>query len=551
MSDVVIETREGGAVVCFIQDERRVVVDARAHDLSVEVTGHRPQRVAASRAGFAHAVFTIEESFEAVSFSFHDDIERALKEALFAAARRRGVDIEPVFSSVNSLYSTVFPCCRGIVENSYLHRDVRRFPAAAAAVGGIEDDAVRDRTVPEQTDAWAFRLREWRSLYVHPLSSARSVNRTLSLYGDDAAPSLLWGLRRVVMTAPLPSIQHVEVLGALGMLGDNLTMSSDAARIDPHFEAAILKASAQQLGEALVLVDEAESAMFSSELPAVRLAEVLTGAALGDLWDDPRGHLMFPTVFAEALHGLKALLGSGGETMPPPIAPPESAGIVFLGTVGAILQEGTLMGHCVATRAPRALAGLSYLFHIEHAGAKATAEVSREGKLLEVRGPHNTDNAAVVYATRELQRWAARVAWLQLGPPKTSVWTTPGPATIPPGYVPIRTLGELQDALASFTAHNEPGDAFVRAWAERGAADAIAGKRWFVAARVDHVTFQLALINAQGAMTQTATDTRERAAQNADFEEMALDRRNRLHLPPRQDDQAMPDVDLDDWDTRT
>lgn len=556
MGDVVIESEHDGTVVRFSLGRRRIVVDTRDHDLVVTVDRKRPLRVAASRAGIADAVLGVNEALNDETTDFDEAIEAALRRALFAAARRRGVDIEPVYAAVNAVYPTVFPCCRGIVCNTYLQRDVVRFPAAAAAVGGIEDDAVRDRTVPEQTDAWAYRLRDWRALYVHPQSSARSVNRTLSLYGDEASPLLQWGLRRVVMTAPLPSIQHVDVLGALGMIRDN---EGNFDAIDPRLQEMVLKASSQQLGEALVLADEADSSLFSSEVPAVRLAEILTGAALGNLWEGRRRRT-FSMVFEDALDRLRALLASFSETIRPPIPLPGSPGIMFLSTARAIVQEGAAMGHCVATRAPRALAGMSYLFHIEHAGARATAEVSREGKVLEVRGPCNSENAAVHYATRELERWAARIAWSSLGAPETSLWAMPGPAEIPPGYVPIHTLGMLQAAMASFTMHREPGDDAVWSWALMEATEALAesgpraARRWLVAFQVEHVTFQIAAIDAHGTIVHTATAVREMFAHDDDFEDRDVRARNPLHLPPREDHLPPPDEDDnndDDWEAWT
>jgi hypothetical protein len=229
-----------------------------------------------------------------------------------------------------------------------------------------------------------------------------------------------------------------------------------------------------------------------------------------------------------------------------------------LSTARAIVEEGATMGHCVATRAPRALAGLSYLFHIDHAGARATAEVSREGKVLEVRGPCNSENAAVHYATRELERWAARIALPSLGAPETSLWAMPGPPELPPGYVPIHTLGMLQAAIASFTMHREPGDDAVWSWATMEATLALSGsgpagaRPWFVAAQVDHVTFQVAVIDARGTIVQTATSVREMFAHDDDFEDRDVRARNPLHLPPREDHLPLPDDDDDnDWDGRT
>ena len=90
----------------------------------------------------------------------------------------------------------------------------------------------------------------------------------------------------------------------------------------------------------------------------------------------------------------------------PPIPLPK--GPIFLDNANAILIEGNAMGHCVGSYVREAVIGNCYLFHIDWKGHKATAEVSREGRLVQIHGPYNRDkdNKAVVYGKNILTKWA-------------------------------------------------------------------------------------------------------------------------------------------------
>lgn len=463
--------------------------------------------MAASRAGFADAVLSVGEHIHWAWSA--ETIRDRVRGALFAAARARGVDVEPAFTAVNAIQQTVLPCCRGIVDNRYLLADIVRFRAAATAVAFIEDESVKDRTVPEQTDAWAYRLRDWRSLFLAPGSVARSVNRTLSSFGEDVAPELLWGLRRVKLTAPLPSVQHVEVLGGLGLVG------APGPLIDPAVQEIVLRASERELGEALVLVDEADPTFFGTELAAARLAEVLTSVPVARLREDLDRRVSFGDLLERALNELRDVLKIDTETIAPPIPLPSSTGICFLGTIGAILREGVEMDHCVATRAPRALAGDSYLFHVDHEGLRATAEVSSNGTVLEVRGPKNVANTAVAWAEAELCTWGAQLALHLLESQSPSLWSAPAPP-LPDGFAPVTTVGELREALASLTTPREPGDDAVWSWAASCAREAQQGRRWLVALRAAGIPLMLTSLDDKGAVTGNAVAVRDAARAAAD-----------------------------------
>jgi formylglycine-generating enzyme required for sulfatase activity len=501
-----------------------VVVDARDHDLVVAVQGGRTLRFAASSAGLddatEHVRAVVGDAWPSPALAEH------LHAILRSAAHLRGIDVDAAVAAVFAVRRTPFVCSRGVIENAYLLRDVEKFRAAAAAVAFIEDLAVRDANVPEATCAWAHRLRDWRSLLVAPGSVARSVNRTLAEFGDDASPQALWGLRRVPLVAPLPSLQHVEVLGCLGAR----LPARDTVVIDPTLQQIVLAASPTELGEALVLLDEARAAAAAmrNEPPALALAEVLAGVPLNQLWALLDRRLRFADVMRVCIELLEGVLqDSEVAVIEPPIRLPRARNVSFLATIAAIIREGARMEHCVAIRAPRAFAGESYFFHVVHGGHEATAEVGKNGAVIEVKGPRNTINEAVRYAQTALTAWGARLAVHAGDPPSTSLWRAPAPP-VPEGCVAVKTLAELDAALDALTDEAEPGDRAVWPWVKHAAAAARAGRTWLVTERAAAVTLMLWSLDADG----NRIDSLEQARAHAAAAPLPVDVRGRRQADP-------------------
>lgn len=97
------------------------------------------------------------------------------------------------------------------------------------------------------------------------------------------------------------------------------------------------------------------------------------------------------------------------ETKLPAIELPNDKNVRFLRTVADIYKEGSEMGHCVASYADYAVSGLSHLFHIEYEGEYATAEVDMRGNVIQVRGPQNISNSAVIYGDKILKKWGRKL----------------------------------------------------------------------------------------------------------------------------------------------
>src|SRR5262249_18345501 len=115
-----------------------------------------------------------------------------------------------------------------------------------------------------------------------------------------------------------------------------------------------------------------------------------------------RWHRIAPDLRVEVAE----LGGLSMPTRPPPVALPDDPRITFLPTVGAVLEEGARMRHCVGTYARRAVTGACYLFHVEYRGMSATVQVDSDGRVAQACGPGNARNLATSWATRKLGEWA-------------------------------------------------------------------------------------------------------------------------------------------------
>jgi hypothetical protein len=93
----------------------------------------------------------------------------------------------------------------------------------------------------------------------------------------------------------------------------------------------------------------------------------------------------------------------------PNVPLPDDPKITFLDTYKSIIHEGADMGHCVAGYASGAVKGRYYIFHIEHEGEHATAQVMTDGRLNQCYGPHNRKNKATTYGEWALRKWGQNI----------------------------------------------------------------------------------------------------------------------------------------------
>lgn len=92
-------------------------------------------------------------------------------------------------------------------------------------------------------------------------------------------------------------------------------------------------------------------------------------------------------------------------TVPPPITPPNTEDVVFLGSVRDIIEHGRWMKHPLTAYAEDAIQGRLFFFHINHGGEDATVAVTGELKVYFSLGPGTTVNGAARWGAAELARW--------------------------------------------------------------------------------------------------------------------------------------------------
>lgn len=407
--DVIVDAGVDGIVttprgVAVVGDGVVVHVDVADLELVVRAPGLR-RRLGLTSAGVLLAVQL------AVRLCGQRLSEHAILLAIDEAVRRHALRVRPELAGVEEVlpgrgFEVVSPLLwsRGVVLRPHVVKDVLGLRPAGIALEMLDRREDGDDTSPEYAALLAETFANWRRLYRHPESTVRSVNRTLARYGDDATATGLWGLRGLALKAPVTSLQHLEVLGHLALVTHD---DQELALLRDVVE----RATAAELGEALVLVGEGEVVIPQGwQTPAGQLAEILLCVSISDMRDMLQRRPRFRELLAEALHALRHVLRLRTVVAEPPIPPPSAIGVRFLATVAEIAEEGVRMDHCVATRAPRALAGQSYLFHIDHDGESATAEVLATGQLAEVRGPGNRNNGACRRACQILRPWGCLVA---------------------------------------------------------------------------------------------------------------------------------------------
>lgn len=85
-------------------------------------------------------------------------------------------------------------------------------------------------------------------------------------------------------------------------------------------------------------------------------------------------------------------------------------GVRFLDCTNAVIAEGDLMDHCVASYADKAVAGGCYLFHVDHEGHMATIEATPQGKVIQAYGQRDTNNPACGYGSGLIARAFEKLA---------------------------------------------------------------------------------------------------------------------------------------------
>ena len=316
-------------------------------------------------------------------------------------------------------------------RHPYLLRDVANHRAAAIALVDLEGGFAGSPRRPEQrlpAAEIARAMAEWRGRFSPDGRAYRSLDRTLM--NLPALPArLVTELCRVRLEQP---VTEALPLQALLLFAAHAEQSRNAAVRASRLHL-LQRCSALEVQAAVALVAAAtRRRLCADRCDDLRLAldyiadcpEVyqgrLPGLARRAIRWHQDAHLRVRRSEVDRLGGRDA------PTARPPIDLPGDPRIQFLATVGAVVQEGERMQHCIAHYAGRAVAGVCFLFHVDFEGEMATFEVSREGEIRQGSGPRNARNQAVAWGHLELQVWATPLRPLPRAAPANAA-PTPRP----------------------------------------------------------------------------------------------------------------------------
>jgi hypothetical protein len=298
-----------------------------------------------------------------------------------------------------------------LYRDPWIVRDVLQYRAATVALAFVETalrprDLLWDATTPAGEAGLLEAMRTWRGLFSPTGHPYRTLNRTLMQLAPSVPADLLCGLRHVTLARPYADPLELMAL----LVARSLYARAERAEVARSHLHVVGLAASGEIVATVARVGQALGRTLSASRPAdLRAAFALVadypqpyhGRLVGLAERALRWHRVAPDLRAE----VTALGGVAMPTRRPSVALPSAPEITFLDTVGAVLEEGERMHHCIATYARRAVSGGCYLFHVERGGAQATVEVSRDGTVAQACGPTNQRNVATRWGAKVLADW--------------------------------------------------------------------------------------------------------------------------------------------------
>lgn len=311
---------------------------------------------------------------------------------------------------------------------AYLQSDLWRPPATAQPGSGRElvgQEPDADAATPSAEDGSSDTattvsepavvdllnsMAQWRGLFSPDGKPYRSLDRTLMNLPQDVSPELVCCLSRIRLERPMLHWLELTTLLLYTSSVDAACSPAESIRFRMFHHA-----SATDIARAVVRIGEETNRALHPRRPEDLRFAVKYLCDYPDAFHGPVAGLVERVIRwhrqAHEHHRVeRQAIRLGGYDQPvvqPRIPLPSLPGVTFLGSVGAIAEEGERMGHCIATRSEDALRGRCYLFHIDHQNERASVEVSVEGKIVDAQGPHNTDNTAACWGAMQLRSWAA------------------------------------------------------------------------------------------------------------------------------------------------
>lgn len=305
---------------------------------------------------------------------------------------------------------------KSVYHHPYIVRDVVHYRAAAIAFANLECALWRNYAarhlgrLGEPSESLLVQaMADWRGLFSPDGAPYRSLNRTLMNLPPGVPPDLVCCLNQVrlerpftrplELTALLLVVSNRKADGSLAGLRNRVGIFQRATETDIRDAVARVAACS---GRPL-LPGRIEDLRF-----ALRF--------LGD-YPGPCGHNLSAFVQSairwhrdaarrDALRLTHALGGPDAPTARPALPLPRIPGITFLSTVGAVIEEGRRMRHCIGSYARDAVRGACFLFHVEHGGETASIKIDARGEIGQACGPQNVENDAAVWGRRQLTTWA-------------------------------------------------------------------------------------------------------------------------------------------------
>jgi len=389
-------------------------------------------------------------------------VHATLLHAWIGRARSRQPSCAPLFDGRATPRALVLCGAPAFLDDRWLVADALRFRAARAVF--VDVDGLTDQHPSLPLVERLHAARDWRRLLcadgaagvrralhatIEMISASDRANGDLPPVEDDAVDARLdddiRALRFLSLVRPVPGLRHLALLGEMVRAVPRAHRPALGPRL-----ALVQLASHDELDE---ILDEAHAHFGFDDEPMLvhSLATLLVRGT--DVPVRGGARALARAAFATLLTPTTPRVREP-EDVPvqePPIPAPRHPGITFLSTTMAIFREGARMHHCVATRIPDALDGSAFLFHVEHAGARATIEVDSDGDVVEAQGPCNRDNAAARYARAVFARWGLGFALAEraerdgCGPALPLVDVDPPP--LHAGERLIATLAELLAVL--------------------------------------------------------------------------------------------------------
>lgn len=279
-------------------------------------------------------------------------------------------------------------------------------------------------------------MHNWRALFSPTGEDYRSLNRTLMNLPGGIPAKLVVRLNQILLQRPMT--KRLELLALLWCEG--MPNGAMHARVFHYAREGQIKRAMQHVSEHLHTDLNTRKAravrdfvQFVCDYPEPHLGTIVGLADKAIRWHRNQD--------AEEARRIADRLGHETPTALPPIAPPALPGVTFLDTVGDVCREGAEMGHCIASYAPSAVDGNSYLFHIDHNGELASVEVKPWGEVAQAQGPHNQANAATRWGARALRGWAAEIKAMhergEYAAPQVRAVLPPAPAFDPNEGIPF------------------------------------------------------------------------------------------------------------------